>query len=138
MVQHLRISAPWVKRRGKCAQVQITRQYDPWFGIEDAVDTGDLEPAVRFCNGTDDGVVCPVRDECLIFALLNNEKTGVWGGSTPQTRKAIRRQWPSEARKDPRPEWRWLSEQDAMELLSDEERAELQAEMDAEGTEWAE
>ena len=95
MVQHLRISAPWLKQRGKCGQVEVTRQYDPFFGVEDEVETGDMDPAVSFCNGTDDGNVCPIRDECLLFALTNNEKTGVWGGCTPPTRKAIRKAWAS-------------------------------------------
>ena len=31
-----------------------------------------------------------------------------------------------------------MTEQEAMDMLSERERAELQAEMDAEGTEWAE
>lgn len=136
MVQHLRISAPWLKQLGKCRTVDVSRLSDPFFGVEEAIETGDLDPAVRFCNGTDDGVECPIRHECLLFALTNNEKTGVWGGCTPQTRKAIRKQWPLRRGKIPRPEWGWMSEQEAMDMLSERERAELQAETDAEDTEW--
>lgn len=138
MVQHLRVSAPWLRRYGKCKTVNVTREHDPFFGIEHGEETGDLDPSVRFCNGTDDGVVCPIREQCLIFALTNNEKTGVWGGASPATRKAIRKQWPLRRGKIPRPEWHWMSEAEALAMLSDDDRAELQAEIDAEGTEWAE
>jgi WhiB family redox-sensing transcriptional regulator len=33
---------------------------------------------------------CPVRQECLDFALADNELTGVWGGTTTQERKKLR------------------------------------------------
>lgn len=35
---------------------------------------------------------CAVRRDCLEFALRNHENFGVWGGMTPQERKAIRKQ----------------------------------------------
>jgi WhiB family redox-sensing transcriptional regulator len=34
---------------------------------------------------------CPVRRECLEYALDNNEHYGVWAGTTEQGRKALRR-----------------------------------------------
>ena len=34
---------------------------------------------------------CPVRSECLEFALTNNERFGVWGGLTFRQRARIRR-----------------------------------------------
>jgi hypothetical protein len=140
MVMRLRVPAPWHKRPLKCADVQVSRDYDPFFGVEGGEETGDLSPAVEFCNGTADGVVCALRDECLIFALTNNEKTGVWGGTTPATRKAIRKQWPLRSGKTPRPEWAWMSEADAMAMLTELQRAEIDAELDEydeEEDEWA-
>jgi hypothetical protein len=32
---------------------------------------------------------CPVRAQCLAFALLNQEKWGVWGGFTPVARRRV-------------------------------------------------
>lgn len=34
---------------------------------------------------------CPVRAECLQYALDNNETLGVWGGTTPRQRTRMRR-----------------------------------------------
>lgn len=35
--------------------------------------------------------VCPVRDECLAQAMANNERFGIWGGTTPEEREDFRR-----------------------------------------------
>lgn len=32
---------------------------------------------------------CPIREQCLEFALANNEAYGIWGGLTPQERNSI-------------------------------------------------
>jgi hypothetical protein len=85
---------------------------------------GDEADAVDFCNGTIDGIRCPVRDECLIFALTNNERFGVWGGMTELARKALRKRWPWRGGKLPRPEWQWFTTEDALALVSPEELAE--------------
>jgi WhiB family transcriptional regulator, redox-sensing transcriptional regulator len=34
-------------------------------------------------------VTCPVRLECLKFALENNEKHGIWGGIVPRDRRKL-------------------------------------------------
>lgn len=34
---------------------------------------------------------CPVREECLQFALVNNERFGMWGGKSPRERQQLRR-----------------------------------------------
>jgi WhiB family redox-sensing transcriptional regulator len=34
---------------------------------------------------------CPVRDECLEWALATGQDSGVWGGTTEEERRAIRR-----------------------------------------------
>ena len=53
--------------------------------------TGDplvqAEAAKQVCGG------CDVRVRCLQFALETNQDTGVWGGTTEEERKAVRRTW---------------------------------------------
>ena len=34
---------------------------------------------------------CPVRAECLEYAVINNERYGVWGGLSPRQRQPLRR-----------------------------------------------
>ena len=36
---------------------------------------------------------CEVRDECLEYALDNDEEFGIWGGLMPKQRKELRRLW---------------------------------------------
>jgi WhiB family redox-sensing transcriptional regulator len=34
---------------------------------------------------------CPARTACLEWALDNNMSVGIWGGTTPQERRALKR-----------------------------------------------
>jgi WhiB family transcriptional regulator, redox-sensing transcriptional regulator len=36
---------------------------------------------------------CPVRDDCLAFAIETNQSQGVWGGYEPTERARLRRVW---------------------------------------------
>lgn len=131
MVLRLRVEAPGGWDEAKC-QGQVQRLpgddevYDPFF-LEDGTAEQD---AVDFCNGTIDGVRCPVRDECLIFALTNNERFGVWGGMTELGRKALRKKWPWKGGKLPRPEWHWMEDSEAKALVSPEELAREDSDTD--------
>jgi WhiB family redox-sensing transcriptional regulator len=40
--------------------------------------------ALRICDG------CPVRQECLDFAMRTREAAGIWGGTTPEERARAR------------------------------------------------
>lgn len=51
-----------------------------WF----AEDQGEVKAAVAVCKG------CPVREECLTWAIENGERFGVLGGMTERQRKAER------------------------------------------------
>ncbi len=41
--------------------------------------------AKAICQG------CPVREDCLEYAMANDEKFGVWGGYTERERNRLRR-----------------------------------------------
>ncbi len=45
------------------------------------------QAAKRICH------TCPVRPPCLTFALETNQDTGVWGGTTEDERRVLRRNW---------------------------------------------
>lgn len=36
---------------------------------------------------------CPVEPECLEFALETNQEAGVWGGTSEDERRHLRREW---------------------------------------------
>ena len=105
MVLRLRIPAPNQWKDAKCAIIGVTADYDPWFD--------DMDEAIIYCNGTADGVVCPIRHECLIFSLTNNHREGIWGGCSELTRRALRKRWPLTG-KVPRPEWHFMTEEEAL------------------------
>jgi len=121
MVLHLRQPAPDQWRNSKCLgkvfddKGNYQEELDPFF-------TPDREEeAVDFCRGADGKPVCPLIEQCLIFALVNNEKHGTWGGHGEIDRKAIRKKWPLRRGKNPRPEWKlfepgepasWYAEED--------------------------
>ena len=139
MVMHLRVVAPGTWEHAKCGG-QVRRLpgestvYDPFFHEDDFGhhDTDAEQDAVDFCNGAIDGRVCPVRDACLLFALTNNERFGVYGGMTELARKALRKKWPWRGGKVPRPEWTWMATADALALVSPEDLAREDSDDDGE------
>jgi WhiB family transcriptional regulator, redox-sensing transcriptional regulator len=42
---------------------------------------------------------CEVRHPCLQYALETNQDTGVWGGTTEEERRVLRRNWLAAARR---------------------------------------
>jgi WhiB family redox-sensing transcriptional regulator len=57
-----------------------------------------MEPSLFFPINDDDSVealnvcrACPVREECLAWALETRERFGVWGGTTERQRRSILR-----------------------------------------------
>jgi WhiB family redox-sensing transcriptional regulator len=46
-----------------------------------------IATAKEICSG------CPVRTECLDFAITSNQEFGVWGGTSEDERRVLRRQW---------------------------------------------
>jgi len=62
--------------RGLCAQT------DPEAFFPERGATA--RPSKRICAG------CPVSAECLAYALEHDERYGIWGGTSPSERRAIR------------------------------------------------
>jgi WhiB family redox-sensing transcriptional regulator len=52
----------------------------------------DAGPAKAIC------AVCPVREECLEFALVTRQEDGIWGGMTETERRRLRRRQRERAR----------------------------------------
>ncbi len=57
-----------------------------FFPVGDA-DELRVERALEIC------MTCPVTEECLEYALETNQRAGIWGGSTEEERKSLRRKW---------------------------------------------
>jgi WhiB family transcriptional regulator, redox-sensing transcriptional regulator len=52
----------------------VTAEYDPFFA-----DTAELQAeAITICE------TCPVRDDCLTFAVRTGHQYGIWGGQPQQ------------------------------------------------------
>lgn len=47
---------------------------------------GSTREAKRVCAG------CPVMQECLEYALANDERFGIWGGKSERERRRMKRQ----------------------------------------------
>lgn len=130
MVMKLRTNAPdWFnedhpEKQAKCVSFPGTREYDPWFGTSsiygEESELSEMEEAKRICHGTDDKRPCPLLLDCLEFAVVNNEKYGVWGGTDPDERRDLRRKrrkaWQSRQDGDQSPssqgDWRIMQQQE--------------------------
>ena len=53
--------------------------------------TGEAE--VQIARAKKVCVTCPVRQQCLEFAVTTNQEYGVWGGCSEDERRVVRRQW---------------------------------------------
>ena len=43
--------------------------------------------------------VCDVQKNCLDYALTTNQDSGIWGGTSEEERRTLRRQWVARNRK---------------------------------------
>ena len=53
--------------------------------------TGEAE--IKIARAKNVCVPCPVRQQCLEFAITTNQEYGVWGGHSEEERRVVRRQW---------------------------------------------
>ncbi|MGH3666030.1 MAG: WhiB family transcriptional regulator [Egibacteraceae bacterium] len=67
---------PWADQ-AKCLQAEP----DTFFPEKG----GSTREAKRICAG------CPVRVECLEYALANDERFGIWGGLSERERRRLKR-----------------------------------------------
>ena len=76
-------SQPW-RRQAACLGADTARFYpaERMRGREKR--THERAAIVRYCAR------CPVTEECLAYAFAVDERAGVWGGTTPDERKALR------------------------------------------------
>lgn len=52
-----------------------------------------VERAQSICS------MCPVTGACLQYAFETNQRSGIWGGTTEDHRKSLRRKWLAERRR---------------------------------------
>jgi WhiB family redox-sensing transcriptional regulator len=52
-----------------------------------------IEAAKGICR------VCPVKDPCLEYALASNQEAGIWGGTSEDERRKLRKRWLARRRK---------------------------------------
>lgn len=64
-----------------CAQVGG----DEWFPDKG----GSTREAKSVCNGDENRPACPVKAQCLIYALEHDERFGVWGGLSERERRKL-------------------------------------------------
>lgn len=83
-------STEW-RTAGAC----LTADPDLFFPVAvGAFASSQVARAQRICAG------CPVKQQCLDFAMRTREPTGIWGGTTPEERiRVLRSRRPYPARR---------------------------------------
>jgi WhiB family redox-sensing transcriptional regulator len=73
---------PWMDE-ARCAQADP----EAWFPEKG----GSTRDAKRICNGARGVDGCEVREQCLRYALDQDERFGIWGGLSERERRRLRR-----------------------------------------------
>jgi WhiB family redox-sensing transcriptional regulator len=86
--QHRGYGPPAWMKGGLCTQLDTTESDPLFFGVERRKAPGQLIAASNIakliCKQ------CPVRATCLTNALVNDERYGVWGGTSGRQRAKLR------------------------------------------------
>ncbi|MEU5425138.1 WhiB family transcriptional regulator [Streptomyces olivoreticuli] len=71
----------------KCRKLPTphTLKRDIWFD--------DPHTARAVCNGDADGIICPMRQQCLMQAMINCERHGVWAGLSEEQLAWMRKEY---------------------------------------------
>lgn len=75
------VQAEW-KERAACAGTSFSLFFPT---LETPIDLVDKAKAV--C------AACPVTEDCLQYAFETNQVSGIWGGTTEDERRSLRRKW---------------------------------------------
>lgn len=73
-------------------QLAACRDTDPELFFPEVDDYTAPETAAQLFAAAKVCVSCPVRRECLIYAVDSGQSFGIWAGRTPSELRAIRRQ----------------------------------------------
>lgn len=73
-----------------CSSEEVTQIFFP-VGVTGAAAV-QIQDAKTVC------VECPVRQECLEYAITTNQEYGIWGGTSEEERRVLRRKWRQEQR----------------------------------------
>ena len=82
--------APDWRDQAACAESTGTKLFFP-VGV-----TGPAEVQIRQAKAVCGE--CPVKSECLDFAITTNQEYGIWGGTSEEERRVLRRQWRAQRR----------------------------------------
>lgn len=63
----------------------VCAQADPEAFFPEKASSSSSAPAKQLCG------TCPVRADCLAYALVRNERFGIWGGFTERERRTLAR-----------------------------------------------
>ena len=85
--------------------IESPRSWDAHLAWRQDAECRDLDPNLFFPVGVTGPAVdqiaaakgicaaCPVRAECLEFAITTNQEFGIWGGTSEDERRVLRRKW---------------------------------------------
>ena len=77
---------------------QLWRNKSTCSGLDTAIffppTDAEAGPAKKVCD------TCPVRDQCLEWALATRQEDGIWGGLTDNERRRLRRRRRDAARRE--------------------------------------
>ncbi len=76
-----KVGADW-KNYAACAPYP----HEMFFPAGDA-DERTIERARAICS------ICRVSEDCIAYALETNQRSGIWGGTTEEERRSLRRRW---------------------------------------------
>jgi hypothetical protein len=80
--------------RGKCfGKGELTEAFNPPVDDDDGTPSKTARiitiEAKKYCGGAVDGFRCPVKRQCLDYAIEQEIHFGVWGGATVRERRRI-------------------------------------------------